>query len=167
MKTSFNPLFATTLTLAAQLALTPAVQAQTAPTADVARCAGQLLGEDSGSFCLSPLPAAAFVARDADRSTLARVQAARAGGEARCAGQMIGEDSGSICLSGLPVTSVISRQVVLALLAQARRSGELQAMQGEDSGSMWMARQQWADRAIRYAGPNVGDASTGDLANPA
>ena len=54
-----------------------------------------------------------------------------------------------------PWVSQRSRAAVIAELYQARHSGELAAMTGEDSGSAFLSR-GGASAAVRYAGPSPG-----------
>lgn len=113
-----------------------------------ARVSGQMAmhGEDSGSAWLSRQPSAAGGATHAAEPPAIAAALAAA---------LIREDSGSAYLSANAPRSTLTRSQVRAEVEAARKSGELNAMVGEDSGSAFLARQRsWA--AALYAGPNIG-----------
>ena len=102
-------------------------------------------GEDSGSFQLSR-----------QLGLGAPIGTATTAGDVELAAALIGEDSGSWHLSQVGTPAMRTRAEVAQEVAQARASGELGALVGEDSGSARVSTSMPAHWA-RYVGPNIGN----------
>ena len=125
----------------------------------MARISGEmnaLNGEDSGSSYLSRGETRGTTDTATPRATVrAQRIAARQAGEI----DFSSEDSGSFALSRTTASSGVSRAEIVAELKRARESGELVALNGEDSGSAYLSRPMPA-HWMRYAGPDIRRAST-------
>jgi hypothetical protein len=109
-------------------------------------------GEDSGSFGLSRQWGLGAPART--EGSAATMAGGDGGGDLAVA--VVGEDSGSRYLSQIDSPALRTRAEVAQEVVQARASGELGALVGEDSGSTRVSQSMPAHWA-RYVGPNIGN----------